>query len=94
MIQDEYPQYRVVVNSPYGEAVENGTRPHFPPVDALTNWANRKGINPYALAFSISKKGTKAHPYFKPGIEKSKDYIKQQSKIGMNLILKALVGKG
>lgn len=29
-----------------------------PPVSALTPWANSKGINPWALAISIARKGT------------------------------------
>ena len=88
-----YPSAKVIVNSPYGAAVEFGTRPHFPPIDAITKWANKKGINPYALAFSISKKGTKAHPYFQPGIEKSKPYINSQLNQVGNTILR-LMAKG
>jgi hypothetical protein len=40
-----------------------GTRPHMPPVDAITAWANSKGINPWALAMSIKQKGTKSNDY-------------------------------
>ena len=47
----------------YGEALDTGTRPHMPPVDKIKGWANRKGIKPWALAISIKKKGTKAHPW-------------------------------
>ena len=93
LAEEEYPTSKVIVNSPYGAAMEYGTRPHFPPIDAITKWANKKGINPYALAFSISKKGTKAHPYFQPGIEKSKPYINSQLNQVGNTILR-LMAKG
>jgi hypothetical protein len=40
-----------------------GTKPHMPPVDAIKDWAESKGINPWALAMSIKKKGTKANKF-------------------------------
>ena len=51
---------------PYADFVELGTRPHVPPIDALTPWADMHGINPWALQRSIAKKGTMAHPYIIP----------------------------
>lgn len=50
-------------NLKYPVFVEKGTKPHMPPVDAITAWANSKGINPWALAMSIKKKGTQANPF-------------------------------
>lgn len=47
----------------YGDAIETGTKPHFPPIEALKKWSNRKGLNPYAVQQSIGKKGTKAQPW-------------------------------
>ena len=44
----------------YGEAIHYGTRPHMPPVGAIQGWANRKGINAWALAKSINTYGTQA----------------------------------
>lgn len=52
---------------PYASAVEFGSRPHWPPVSALEPWARRHGMNAYALARSISRRGTKPHPYMQPG---------------------------
>lgn len=54
----------------YWDYVHQGTGPHFPNVTAITGWANRHWISPWALAFSISKKGTKANPYFDRATEK------------------------
>lgn len=49
--------------------LEFGSRPHWVSVkegSPLRDWADAKGINPYALQRSIAKKGTKAHPFVKP----------------------------
>lgn len=54
---------------PYAGYVETGTRPHMPPAgpdSALAQWAEMKGINVWAVAMSIAKKGTKPHPYVEP----------------------------
>ena len=65
---------------PYAEFVEMGTRPHMPPVEKLYLWVRRKlKINDekqiesvaYAIAKTIAKYGTKAKPYFRPGIEEN-----------------------
>lgn len=56
---------------PYGAAVRGGTRPHFPPVDALIPWVRKKLGVPenrarsvaYLIARKISRVGTKPNPY-------------------------------
>jgi hypothetical protein len=53
----------------YGEGVENGRPPHVVSPKALEGWARRRGLNPYAVARSIAKKGTKAHPYLIPSFQ-------------------------
>lgn len=53
----------------YANPVEYGSRPRWVSVaegSSLREWANAKGINPYAVQRSIAKKGTKAHPFVKP----------------------------
>lgn len=60
---------------PYGKYVEYGTRPHPVPVAAIAGWAKRKGLNPYAVAKSIAKKGTKAHPFMAPALQESDPLI-------------------
>lgn len=56
----------------YGVAVRLGTKPHFPPPRALVPWVRRKlGIGDekealsiaWAIAFKISRVGTKKNPY-------------------------------
>ncbi len=59
----------------YGLYVEMGTRPHWPPIGPLKDWARRHHISPYAVAASIAKHGTKAQPFMKPALENSKGDI-------------------
>jgi len=49
----------------YGEYLDKGTKPHMVPVDAIRPWAKAKGLNEWAVAKSIAKKGTKAHPWLR-----------------------------
>ena len=58
--------------SHYAKFVHEGTRPHRVGADKLMGWAKRKGLNPYAVANSIRKKGTKANPFFVRALEKNK----------------------
>lgn len=54
---------RVEPQAKYADYVEFGTRPHMPPVSAITPWARQKGLNPWAVARGIAKHGTRPHPY-------------------------------
>ena len=47
----------------HGIFLDEGTRPHMPPVSEIRPWAQSKGLNEWAVAKSIAKKGTKAHPW-------------------------------
>lgn len=54
---------------PYADAVETGSKPHMPPTDpdgALAQWCEMKGLSLWAVAKSISIKGTQPHPYIQP----------------------------
>ena len=53
----------------YGAHVEFGTRPHFPPPSALEPWARRHGMNAFAVARAISRRGTRRHPYMVPAAQ-------------------------
>ena len=54
----------------YGLFLDSGSKPHMPPVDSLRAWANCNGINPWAVAYSIKKNGTKPHPFLDKSVEK------------------------
>ena len=62
----------VASTSHYAPYVEYGTRPHFPPLDAIRRWCALKGI-PIAAAFPIAKKiserGTPAQPFMRPALK-------------------------
>jgi hypothetical protein len=63
----------------YGESVEFGTKPHFPPVGPLVHWVERKlGIQgkeaqsvAFLIARAISKRGTKGAAMFGKGFEQA-----------------------
>lgn len=55
----------------YGVFLEYGTTPHFPPITPLKKWSRRvlgDESLAFAVAHSISKKGTPAHPFFRPAL--------------------------
>lgn len=64
-------------NVAYGEPVEMGSRPHFPPVAPLEAWARRHGMpgQGFALARKISIYGTPARPYMQPAADESEGKI-------------------
>jgi len=79
---------RVGTNVKYASFVEKGTRPHFPPVEPIEEWAQRHGMKGagFAIARAISKRGTQAahmmggrrvkgEGMFAYGLEKLKDKL-------------------
>ncbi|KKK86974.1 hypothetical protein LCGC14_2757880 [marine sediment metagenome] len=61
----------VVATAPHSIYAHEGTKPHWPPVDAVRGWAERHGIEPFLVARAISKKGTKAVPFLKDAAEET-----------------------
>lgn len=59
----------------YAAAMELGTRPHFPPVSALEVWAQRHGVNAFAVARAISKRGLQPRRYLQGALEKNQGRI-------------------
>ena len=53
----------------YARPVEFGSRPHWVSVRHLQAWADLKGINVYAVRWSIATKGTRPQPFFNPAVE-------------------------
>ena len=76
-INDEYFKGSIKLQD-YWYYLENGTKPHFPPLQAIKEWVEVKGITPeerngytpsieqlpYMIQKSIGKYGTEAHPFF------------------------------
>lgn len=59
----------------YAAAVELGSRPHWVPVSALQVWARRHGVNAYALAKAIAKRGTRPREYLQGAFDESQSTI-------------------
>lgn len=67
----------------YGEPVEFGTRPHFPPVKAIQHWVEKKlrisGKDARSVAFliarAISRRGTKGAKMFGKGVQISESDV-------------------
>lgn len=73
----------------YWKYVEEGTRPHFPPVDAIERWITAKRIVPrayngqvpttrqlaYVISRSISRKGTEGKHYLSDTLEECTNLI-------------------
>jgi hypothetical protein len=56
----------------YGLYAEKGRRPgKMPPIAAIAPWARRHGIDPFVLARSIARKGTKGKPYMLPAFNQN-----------------------
>lgn len=76
-INDDYFKVSIKLLD-YWYYLENGTKPHFPPLQAIKEWVEVKGITPeerngykpsieqlpYMIQKSIGKYGTEAHPFF------------------------------
>lgn len=68
--------FLVIHMEEYGIYVNDGTRPHRPPISAIEGWAKRKGINPWAVAHSIATYGTEAQPFMDDFLEFDNKYAK------------------
>ena len=57
--------------------VEHDTAPHWPPILAVTTWAERHGMAAFAVARSIARKGTRGYKMFQRGAEASASKIQE-----------------
>jgi len=76
IVVEEHPTWvAVLVKAPYGGYVEFGTKPHWPPLEAVRAWAELKGWTAEEIQAGIAKKGTPAQPFFIPAWEKYEDEV-------------------
>ena len=88
-------QYRPTVHRPdglvgfwgsfdihYAIYVEKGTKPHWPPIDAIAKGLGVSRSVAFLIARSISRKGTKAYPYLVPAAEEFYPDLKRRIKVG------------
>ncbi len=52
----------------YAKYVEWDTRPHFPPIKAIAEWAHRHNMVPFLVARAIARHGTKGAHMFRDGL--------------------------
>ena len=93
-----------VVGTPlsYAIPVELGTKPHFPPVDAIEDWVQVKfGLSgpearsvAFAVARKIAKKGTKGAFMVKNAFEASKPELERQAQLAIAAIAEQLAAGG
>jgi hypothetical protein len=80
--------YRVVAQAEYAKAVEYGSKPHTPPLDAILEWGKRRGMTQeqaYYVWKAIRKYGTRPHPYMAPSFHMYEDIV-------VDLVKKAVKG--
>jgi hypothetical protein len=78
-LETEYPDIR--------EYLRMGTKPHMPPVDAITPWAEMMGIDPWALAMSISVNGTMANPWEDDAASEAEPIVSEYgNRIGVRMV--------
>jgi len=76
----------VATHQPYGEPVEYGSKPHFPPVGPLELWVRRKlGVDKdearsvaFAIAFKISRHGTRGAFMFTQAFRDNDHWINRE----------------
>jgi hypothetical protein len=77
----------------YAAAVDAGSRPHFVSPQSLKAWAGRKGLNPFAVAKSIAKHGTKPTMFFGNAVKLAGRFADVTFKKALDEALNELVKK-
>lgn len=71
-------------NIAYSIFMELGTRPHWPPLDALRTWARRHGTTAYVVARAIARRGLRPRLFLRRALDDNQakvvrlfnDYVK------------------
>lgn len=61
-----------------------------PPVSAVERWSQRKGLDPFLVARSIGRKGTKGKPFMDIAYKKQKPVFRAESRQLLNDIVRAI----
>lgn len=67
-----------------------GRMPPFQPGTALNSWATRKGMNPFLVARSIGRKGTKKNPYMDEAYQDVKPWANRHANDVLDDIVRAI----
>lgn len=77
----------VTVEAPHGHFMEEGTRPHFPPLQPLRDWARVKGLAhddasekriAYAVALKIAEDGIAPRHFFEKAVRRVEPLIPRE----------------
>jgi hypothetical protein len=64
---------------PYAGSMEFGTRPYWPPIQPLIEWARRVGLPEgaaYGVQAKIAQEGIDEQPYLRPAADRMRRYLK------------------
>lgn len=78
----------------YAAAVEKGTKPHYPPIGPLLDWARRvlgDESAAYAVQRKIAEKGTDPQPFVAPGIRAMRAELRRH---GITGFIEERIGAG
>lgn len=82
----------VFSNLKYAPYIEFGTKPHFPPLDAIKAWVRRKLRKPESLAYpiarAIGKRGTPPRPFLSTALKTVQKRLLAQMKAAVAAGLK------
>lgn len=76
--------------TPYAMGVHEGTPPHYVAPSEIKAWAEKRGINPYAVANSIAKKGTMPNPFFQRAVDLTEDSVNKEFDVALESIIKEM----
>lgn len=74
-------ELRITSHASYTAFVLGGTRPHSAPISALQGWADRHGINVWALWWSIKKRGTSMWSFYTYGDKANRFQARAEQKM-------------
>ena len=81
----------------YAAAIEEGRGPHHVSVaegTPLRDWAEFRGLDPYAVQSSIEKKGTKANPFIKRTYNIMRPRVERDIERGLLKLVQEMEGSG
>jgi hypothetical protein len=81
-------EWAVQTPQTYAAAVNDGTKPHAPPMDAIKEWAEFRGLPWFPVWLSIVRKGTKANPF----IDRAMDTTNGRIPLFVNQAMKEIGG--
>lgn len=95
-IRPRYSNLQAVVspNVNYAAAVHEGRDPGHPvpvqPGRGIHKWATKKGLNPYAVAKSVERKGTEGNPFMERAFEQGRGDVESEFNVALDRIVRGI----